>query len=574
MKKLTLNPIKMLMIQISAFMMAFSPVVDGFAAETKAKELNEARVKELLIGLGMTKQQTIGSFYSKNKSQFPPRIQNLLGELVEKHKNEKMPGIEVASAKGSDGKIIPLVRVQVPGHMFNIEVHNSDKYFAKVGPTELTNIDINNFTDAIEKMYYNDYQFRRWADSQKKKNINQSVGMSVAASSSVKNEFSLPEINQEMWKKLTPEARVQYILNMRNMWKDAMVVLANRPGQKVKSNSKKTSSIDIMEEIWKLINTDAEAQGLSKGTEKRATGPVPGTTEEISYNDACLIAGYAVNYKGKSTTCNADDVKKRYNDPIYEKAHSDCTAGQIACNPMIYGTPEGRAVCVTIDSKSKSDFQVATHFNGPCERGHQGNGSDHDNRLSSEIKFLREDEKKRDKTRYGKDNELLTPDQLKEEVRKEQEKTNYEQTKYFLDGVMQSRYPDLVAMFKEGKIDDKVLKALSDVKQGFDSQIKEARKACKTSAATGRKQETNFWGACDQLQRREIFLAEYLLKNVGCKDEAVFDKDSLKCECTAKFNKAIVFPGQVCGGKIETGDACVPGKPGRDGKPIGRTRKE
>lgn len=239
MKKVTLNSIKMLMIQISAFMMAFAPVADGYAAQKNAQELNEARIKEILIGMGATKPQTIGSFYSKNKSQFPPRIQKILGELVENHKNEKMPVIEVASAKGADGKIVPLVRVQAPGHIFNIEVHNNDKYFAKVGPTELTNIDINNFTDAIEKMYHNDYQFRRWVESQKKSVSTQSLGMSVSTTNAVKNEFSLPEINAELWKKMTPEGRVQYILNMRNMWKDAKAVLANRPGQKRKSKSKK-----------------------------------------------------------------------------------------------------------------------------------------------------------------------------------------------------------------------------------------------------------------------------------------------------------------------------------------------
>ena len=90
MKKLTLNSIKWMAIHFSAFMMAFAPVVDGFAAENAAKELNEARVKAMMMDLGMTKSQTLGSFYAKNKSQFPPRIQNLIADLFAKHKNEKI----------------------------------------------------------------------------------------------------------------------------------------------------------------------------------------------------------------------------------------------------------------------------------------------------------------------------------------------------------------------------------------------------------------------------------------------------------------------------------------------------
>lgn len=308
-----------------------------------------------------------------------------------------------------------------------------------------------------------------------------------------------------------------------------------------------------MEEIWNLMNADAEAASLATGIERRAGGPVPGTTGTVNYNNACLIAGWAVEYKGRSTTCDQSDVKKRYSGDIFDKAHSDCGDSQIACNPMIYGTPEGRTLCVKIDTTAKSDFQVATHYNGPCERGFQGIDSQRDNRLSSEIKFLKEDgDKAKNKNRYGKDNELLNPDQLKEEIRKEQERSNYGQTKYFLDGVMKSRYPLLVDMFNKGEINKDVFDALSKIKQGFDSQIEEARKACKSSALSGRKQETNFWGACDQLQRREIFLSGYLEKNVGCKNDAVYDRDSMKCKCTAQFKSVIVYPGQSCGDDTTT----------------------
>ena len=561
MKKLTLNSIKWMAIHFSAFMMAFAPVVDGFAAENAAKELNEARVKAMMMDLGMTKSQTLGSFYAKNKSQFPPRIQNLIADLFAKHKNEKMPMFEVATAKSADGQTVPVIRAQIKGMLFNVEVHNNDKFFAKIGQTELTNIDINNFTDMFEKMYRNDYNFRRWADSQKV----ESTGLTLTTSGpQTKNEFSLPEIDKETWKKLTPEGRVQYILNMRQMWADAMNVLMMQAkgGTTKPSKGKKTSSSDLMEEIWKLLNADADAQPAPPvGREVRNAGQVEGTDSKV-HDSSCLLAGYVDDYKkGK---CDADNVIARYKgDSIISTAQAQCASGEIACNPMIYGMPkDGKANCITISNDRKSTFQKATHWSGPC---------DPVSRLSTnEVSFLVND-KLTGKERYADANYKLKQDQIIEVVRKEQEVDNYKLTKDFLSGVMKSRDEKLQKMFLDGKIDDDVLKLLIKIKKDFDDGIGEARLACTTSAKKGRLHEPNFWGACDQMHRRELFVGDYLRMNVSCKDDAGFNMKTYKCECpVAKFGKdKVVFPGQAC--QVSTsgnpgGEQCTAGSPAERAK--------
>jgi hypothetical protein len=528
----------------SVIMMVMAPVVDGFAAEKVMKDLNEARVKELLVQMGLTKSQTLGDFYKKNKSQMPKRLQNLIVEAVEKNKNIKMPRLEMTSSKTPDGKSVPVVRMVFGGELFNVEIHDNDKYFAKIGNTELTRIEVNNFTTLFEKLYHNDPRFRRLVDG------NQPTGAKNAIfplkATQVKNEFGYPDMTKEIWKSLTPEGRVQYILNMRNLWTASMSVLINKKDSSIRrQNSKKTSGIDLLEKIWKELNPDAEALDdaatkNARSKEKIERGAPAGTGKAV-VNSSCLVAGYITEYRGK--VCGLDAIKTRYKDnKTVIQAQSGCGANEIACNPLIYGFPGGAPTCVPISYSKDAPFQIATHFRGPCDSASP---------LSEEEVPLLKNDKLTGKDRYAESN-YLDPQKVKEEIRTQQSKNGYEQTKEFLAGVIKSKNKELYDLFikEPPEINDDILNIIKETKSEFNKQILEAREACTNSAKSGRSQESGFWGACDQMHRRELFVGDFLETQIKCIDGGKLNKETYKCSCPeAKFGREkIALPGQSCSG--------------------------
>lgn len=538
------NWTRFLLAAISIATMVLMPVADGLAAQKQAQEWNENFVKNTIVELGLNKPQTLGQFYDKNKSKFPKGILDLVDATVAGNRDQKLPQFEVTSVKGTNGERIPVLRVTKDGALFNVELHNNERFFAKVGNVELTQGNIQNFTDIFVKLYNADPKFKKLGEGQ-------ASASSVSSPIVSENKISFPEMTKELWKSMTPHERVAYITNLRLLWGNARDVLQLDPnsslnGRGIQKN-KKTSSINSFESILEfLIGTEAGAQApkvqakADKGIKLDSAPPRDAQgIPELTTNQACLVAGYVTNYKG--TTCTIKAIKDRYskNDTtgskrvrtqgeidFFSKSWDHCERkGQIACNPMIYGVhADGNAICIPTTTNKKDiskDFQKATHFKGPCETGTllKGVGTD----------FLNED--LRDGDRYKTDNRKKSDDELRKEQLDLETAAGFKNTEAFLAALLKGKNPELHALFIEGKMTDQLREQLVTIQEAFAGQINEAKDACTSSV--GRKgHEENFYGACDQMHRRQLFLVQFLQSNENfkCKGKnEEMDQETLKC---------------------------------------------
>jgi len=498
------NVVRWSLLKASVFSFVMMPVSQGMAAETQAREMNKLKVQNSLIELGLNKSITVGQFYDKNKSLFPQRIQKQLEGFIKANRNQPMPTFEVSANKNSQGEEIPTLRISQGSELVNVQIFaESDRYF-RFNNSNLTEVDVVNFKDMFIKLYNGDEKLRRPTSAANPAKPNSAVG--------VQKSTMIPEISAATWKSMTPEQRAGYVMMMRLLWNDARSVL-----YKINKQKKTTA----LENFYKLFFQDAEAE-----TKRAKTASSSG----FEAGKACLIAGYVTEYS--STVCDHKKIKGSYRgSDLYTKAAAGCTGGQIACNPLVFGTPNGQPICIT--PGQNKDFQTATHFEGPCERN---------NHLGSKVQFLKDPSKKQG--RYDTDNLALSEEQIKAQLKADQGEALTE-TKSFIEGILKFKDPTLVDAFVNGKMDPTLFEKLKEIRDDFNEEIRQAKTACIAASNENQKQEKNFWDACDQLQRRQIFVAEYLAKNPGCKDGGSLDPETLKCSCPGP-NKDQVIPGNKC----------------------------
>lgn len=548
--------------------MVLMPVADGLAAEKQAAVWNETFVKQAIVELGLNRRQTLGEFYDKNKNKFPKGVQDLMGPYIKESRNELIPQFEVSTLRNASGEKVPVIRVSKGSDLFNIELHNNEKFFAKIGNTEFSQANIQNFTDMFTKLYADEPKFRKLGEDS-------TSGPSSANSPSARSKLAYPELTKDIWKSMTPQERVAHIRNLRLLWGQARDVL--KYDKSGKSKNRKTSSIDAFDNFFLLLlGDDAEAQARADQKVQRSDSPpadAPGLVE-VNPNDACLVAGYVTNYKGKKCTISA--IKERYSKAdsrgqdklrsdfevkFFNEAWKDCKPDvQIACNPMIYGVQSsGKAICVDVVNNPndiKKDFQRATHFNGPCETGTllKGTGTSF---LEKEDKF--------DGDRYSEKNRTKSDEQIRKELLEKEEKAGFAETKSFVEALLKRKAAlgggdDTLYKFfidGEGEMTEALLLQLQTIQKAFTGQINEAKEACALSA--GRKDhEKNFYGACDQMHRRQLFVAQYLQSKskFKCPDGSKMDDETLMCGCP---NNVSVKPGaKSCSGGDSASTALCP----------------
>lgn len=474
---------------LSVLTLVSSPVAMGVEAEKISKQQTQAALKQM----GLDKEITIGEFYNNTKDLYPERIRAQIEPVLMKYKNTKMPKFDVVTVKGTNGNDISNIRATTEnGQLYTLQLFGEPEKYAKFQNTNLSEIDIINFDDMFVRINAGDQALRKQTDVVRKVN-------------NMKTEF--PNVTKDSWTAMTPNERAGYMINLRLLWSDAKKVITEVELQQNKKKSKKTSS------ILNSILPDVEAA----------------ETTEVKSNNDCLVAGYVTSYRG--VTCDHKQVRAEYkNFEIFNKAAEYCTQkNQFACNPLVFGTPGGKPVCIT-PGKSKA-FQEATHYSGPCETIN-GTG---DNHLSTNVNFLKKDIYK---GRYAPEN-LLGIDLEKNS--KDYQGPDFKQTEAFLDGVLKFSGKNNLYTSDGKTINSAAIEEILAIKERFQKDIDQATASCKASSNDRTTQEKNFWKACDQLQRRFLFVADFFQSQ--CKDSSKIDASTLKCVCP---NSAAVNPGASC----------------------------
>lgn len=521
------------------FTMVMSPVAMG----REAQKITVKQLQDGLTQMGLNKQTTFGEFYAKNKNLFPERVQKELEPFIANYKNQLMPTFEVVSMKGTDGTDVAVMRATRGNELVSVQMLGGEDRFAKVQNTFVSEVDVINFNDMFRRVLSGDEKYRKQYEASL---------LSAAPVRQKPSASGFPDLTVATWKGMSQKERAGYIVNMRLLWIDARRVLIEAE-KKNTGAGRKTSSVDSTLEKWDhffaMLAQPAEAMGADprkpktqvKDVEKKSSrewvGKIGKEVKKGAGSNAfvsgsnCIVAGYVSKYT--SSKCGIGSIFESYTDresggvdKLVQSANQACSSGtQIACNPYVYGTPGGKPICV---STSDSRFQQATHYDGPC---------DEQSRLGSNVNFLKKD--LQNSKRYSAENRLLTDAELDAKY-KEEQKANPKYVEDFLNGLL--AYNNSAGIDFSKPLTDESLQAVLNIKRAFDNDIKKAKESCELAAAN-KSNEKNFWGACDQLHRRHLNVAQFLETTPGCKDGSKINPDSLKCLCPSGTE---ALPGTSC----------------------------
>lgn len=381
-----------------------------------------------------------------------------------------------------------------------------------------------------------------------------------------------PRVTPEMWSSMTPFKRAEFLVQMRVLWTAARKVNfyadkrspASVPAapKKQPAKPKKTSSL---ENIYKLIVGDEAAAQVQVAADKPCGANeiryfcgganyfcVKSTENQAAYGQCtkvaasqstatltpqknpiilskptqtkpstleCINAGWIT--ENENNKCSYDFVKEgrstRYNKTakkFVEEVTTYCGETKIACNPMVFGYSRkegsvGKAICIAkTGDKSKNssvtnNAQKATFFGGPC---------DVENPLTSETAI----QTGALANLKGADKKYLKDDQSRQAqldaIEADQKKSNYQDTKNFLDSFLASKNQGTLAdLFKpEVKWNEQIDDLLVQTQENFEAEIKEAIRICEAKFDDKRQYDPNQEGACDELHRRWLFAEQII----------------------------------------------------------------
>ncbi len=513
--------LKWLTTWLSVATLVMSPVALGKEAEKISKQQVISAIKQM----GLDKRITVGEFFENTKDLYPERIRSQIEPVVKLYKNVMMPKFEVTTAKGANGIEIPTVRISQNGQILNLQIFGEEDKFVKFQNTNLSEVDIINFNDMFERIIAGDDVLRKQTE--------------VKTAPVSKAFIQYPVITENFWNAMTPTERANYMINLRLLWNDSKKVLSELDKEKKSGKSKKTSAVEkdmfLLDTYLSMMVSPAEAQPRVDTLSRKTVSKDSRTTQvkdaaKTVTSDECLVAGYVTTYS--SRVCERKNLIKRYdNFTIVGKAMQECGADSIACNPIVFGTPNGKAIC--LDPKDPS-FQKATHYSGPCETIN-GTG---ENRLGTNIQFLKDPTKTQGRYSEGPNGNVnKTTAELEADAKKFQE-PSFAQTQSFLEGILKF---DGKNLYTNGAIDPTTLIEIVKIKNQFDDDIATATASCKKSSDLRKNHEKNFWEACDQLQRRYLFVAEFF--QTKCPTGSTIDKGTLMCPCAGA---PPVTPGSAC----------------------------
>lgn len=375
-----------------------------------------------------------------------------------------------------------------------------------------------------------------------------------------------PRVTPKMWRSMSKNERAGYIVKMRLLWNDAQKVntlfrapaSTTKPQKSVKDQSllEKVYGTFVGEEAFaaepagrrapvrrstipQVIPVPAAAArvtGSPSAPDAEIVVPVSGTTVttrqgqrvNIPYNaEKCVVAGYVGAYstvtnRGSARPtigCSADIAIATYanatangaatNPLAYVKEANDRCASTrgarfIACNPIIYGYPNGAEACVDRDTE---EFQTATHFQSRPRPDMSCDGLSRLGTTDQTIQFSGAD--------YS--SAPARVDQIKA-IEADQAAQDYALTKTYLAGVLTKRDSALAQAFAaEPPVWNQALdNELVRIQTQFEAEISSAISACEANIT--RTNERNQKLACDQLHRRWLFTERFIekIRTNGC----------------------------------------------------------
>lgn len=464
--------------------MIFSPVAMGLQSEDTLKKQIEAFMSQTQLNKRITHKE----FWNKTKHLYSGQIYKDVERYFMNSPNELMPEFSLKESLSSTGEKIPTLTISENGKSHTMQIFGEKAKFAKFNNVVLTENDIMLITPAMKRIAASDIKIKKEFDRQ------------IIKASTPK--FSgTPTITREMWKKMSPIQRAQFMLNLRFLWSGAQDVLGAQESSNLKNDikpkGKKTSALDKWNNFFAMIN-QAEAD--------QAVGT------------SCVVAGYIGTY--------ARNADKRMSCQ-YPKTAPITPSCARPCNSVIYGNDsKGNQFCLT----NKTELQTATHYdtasNTSCDekmplsvlKAAMPKGSDP---LSS-ASYVGAKEKNEAQARAQLDDPKVR-----------------DLTQKYLESMLSG---DLKAAFQDGKITDAMLAEFIKIQKQFDKEIGDARTAC-AKAADQKQFDPNFQEACTQLHNRFLFVAEFLSKKPGCPGNKSVNPDTLKCPCDGGGE---TLPGGQC----------------------------
>ncbi len=481
--------------------MVFSPLAYGKQAENITAENLKLYAQEF----GLNKKSTLAEFWQKSKAYYPGYMYKEIETFVQKNPNMLMPQIEIKTSKSSSGENVPTLYMTENGKTQTIQFYGESDKFIKFNGVTLSEKD----TQVPQKMFKKILA----VDSKTQKQYSETI-----ATEKIKHS-PFPTMTSKLWKTMTVEQRATYFIQMRMMYLDAEKVISEKESKK----EKKSSSFPFIEYIFKTILPEAGAETpvVAQGTKPVKLPEAKGKTVQtkqgavkIPYDaKSCIVAGYigaytvdVNNVRGdKRPGCSVDVAIATYADKpdlsYVQKTNDKCLnepvnegggPNSVACNPMVYGMKKtGSPICI---DKKAANFQVATHWDGPC---------DSKSLLSSKSNLF---------DVSGKDySKIISRKDQIEEIKKDQAADPlgaFQQTKDFISGILASKDPDMLALFKDGKWSPELEKEILRINEHFKKSIDTALEICEKEITA--KHEANQRGACDQLHRRYLFVDEVI----------------------------------------------------------------
>ncbi|MES2803886.1 MAG: hypothetical protein V4654_15445 [Bdellovibrionota bacterium] len=467
----------------SVLTMIFSPVALGLQSEDTLKKQIEAFMSETQVN----KRITYKEFWNKTKHLYSGQVYKDVERYLMSAPNELMPEMTLKESVSPTGEKIPTLTISEKGKSYNMQIFGEKAKFAKFNNVVLTENDLMLITPAMKRIMANDIKIKKEHD----KNLIKAT----------QGKFTgTPKITREMWKKMTSMQRAQFMIGLRLLHSGAEGVLnakETNTNKAIPQKGKKTSSLESgttsplhkWNMFFAMLNIEVEA---------------------VAVGTKCVVAGYIGTYGA--------DKKCKY--PTGAKS----TGCSFPCNPTIYGFGDGgKQFCLT----NEAELQTATHYNKGCDAKMP--------LTAVELSLPKLASAKKDASRYQGILEENKVEALKDPA-------VIENTRKYLASML-SGTPDMKNAFESGNITEDLLKKLQEIQLQFDSTISAARADCAAAAVEKDQYDKNFWGACDQLHKRFLFVAEVLTKKPGCPDNKSVNPETLKCPCDSGGE---AVPGAQC----------------------------
>lgn len=474
------NVFKSLAATGSVLTMVFAPVAHGYQAEDTLKK----QIESFMTETQLSKRITYKEFWNKTKHLYSGQVYADVERYLMSSPNELMPEFVLKESVSSTGEKIPTLTISEKGKSYQMQIFGEKTKFAKFNNVVLSENDLMLITPAMKRIMASDIKIKKAHD----RNL-------IKANS---EKFSgTPKITREMWKKLSPMQRAQFMLNLRLLHSGAEDVLSAKETLDQKKSvdpkkGKKTSLLDASplqkwNNFFALLNGEVEAFGVGSD---------------------CVVAGYIGTY-------GADKKCKYPADALKAGKSQNCS---MPCNPTIYGFNNGNLFCVTA-----GELQTATHRNLGCDAKMP---------LTAVINALpKSSDRTHGSKRYegvAETNKKEALDAFKKNLKNENNQSVQDLSKNYLASMLKE--PQKSA-FLGGNIDEGLLEELKNIQKKFDDTIGAARTACAAAADNKDQYDKNFEGACDQLHRRFLFVAESLAVKPGCPDSKPINPETLKCSC-------------------------------------------